>query len=209
MIRLFAVLATLIAAGGLSAPVAAADAAAGKASYAVCAACHGPAGQGNQAMNAPQIAGQAPWYTLRQLNAFQNGHRGTAPGDTYGAQMRPMAMAVSAPAQMANLAAYIESLPAAKPAATLGGDAAAGQAAYAVCAACHGQKAEGQEALGGPALAHLDDWYLARQLKYFKEGQRAYHPQDTYGAQMKPMSMVLADDTAINNVVAYIGSLAE
>ncbi len=186
----------------------AADLAAGKAAYAVCAACHGPEGQGNQAMNAPQIAGQAAWYTKRQLTAFQKGHRGTAPGDTYGAQMRPMSMTVTDPAAMENIAAFIESLPATKPDATLGGDAAAGAASYAVCAACHGQNAEGNEALGGPALANLNDWYLARQLKNFKEGRRAYHPEDTYGAQMKPMSMTLADDTAINNVVAYIGTLA-
>ncbi|MEM1229160.1 MAG: c-type cytochrome [Pseudomonadota bacterium] len=204
MVRISLFLACL----AISASVQAADLAAGQAAYAVCAACHGPAGQGNQAMNAPQIAGQAAWYTKRQLTAYQKGHRGTAAGDTYGAQMRPMSMTVTAPAAMDNIAAYIESLPASKPAATVGGDAAAGAAAYAVCAACHGQQAEGNDALGGPALANLNDWYLARQLKNFKEGRRAYHPEDTYGAQMKPMSMTLADDTAINNVAAYIGTLA-
>lgn len=160
--------------------VQAADPAAGKGAYAVCAACHGPEGQGNQAMNAPRIAGQAAWYTQRQLKAFQEGYRGTAPGDSYGAQMRPMAMAVSDPTQMANLAAHIETLGGSRPEPTVTGDAAKGQAAYAVCAACHGQKAEGNEALGGPALAGLNDWYLVRQLKNFKEGRRAYDPRDTY-----------------------------
>ena len=33
----------------------AADAAAGKGAYAVCAACHGQNGEGNVAMNAPKL----------------------------------------------------------------------------------------------------------------------------------------------------------
>ena len=60
------------------------DAAAGKPLYPVCTACHGPTGQGNQAMNAPKIAGQHDWYIARQLKLFQLGARGTAKGDMQG-----------------------------------------------------------------------------------------------------------------------------
>lgn len=191
----------------LTLPAAAGDAVKGKALYAVCAACHGPAGAGNQAMNSPKIAGQAPWYLERQLSAFKNGVRGATPGDMFGAQMRPMAMQLADAAAIADVTAYIGTFPAVKPAVTVQGDAAVGKTLYATCAACHGQKGEGVVALNGPQLAGEDDWYLARQLQNYKKGLRGVHPQDTYGMQMRPMASMLADDKAINDVVAYINSL--
>ncbi len=192
---------------GLPVGAAAADAAAGQSAYAVCAACHGQQGEGNVGMNAPRLAGQQGWYIKRQLAAYRDGLRGTAPGDTYGMQMRPMAMAVSDPAAEANLIAYIESLPVSDTAKTITGDAAAGQASYAVCAACHGQNGEGVEALGGPRLAGLDDWYLVRQINNYNKGLRGYDPKDTFGMQMKPMAATLSTEKAVNDVVAYINTL--
>ena len=185
----------------------AADAAAGQAAYAVCAACHGQKGEGNVAMNAPKLAGQEGWYIKRQLAAYRDGLRGTAPGDTFGMQMRPMAMAVSDPTAEANLIAYIESLPVSDSAPTVTGDVAAGQAAYAVCAACHGAQAEGNEQMGGPRLAGLDDWYLVRQINNYNKGLRGYDPKDTFGMQMKPMAATVATEKAVNDVVAYINTL--
>lgn len=187
--------------------VRAADAAAGKAAYAVCAACHGQQGEGNAAMNAPKLAGQEPWYIERQLNAYREGLRGTAPGDTFGMQMRPMAMSVASPEAVANLIAYIETFPTTEPAQTVAGDVAAGKAAYAVCAACHGPAAEGVEQMGGPRLAGQDDWYLVRQINAYRKGLRGYDPRDIFGNQMKPMVATLATDKAVNDVVAYINSL--
>ncbi len=200
-------IAVVVALSCVTLPAAAGDAAKGKTLYAVCAACHGPAGAGNQAMNSPKIAGQEPWYLERQLSAFKNGVRGAAPGDMFGAQMRPMAMQLADAAAIADLVAYVGTFPVVKPAVTVQGDAAAGKALYATCAACHGQKAEGLVALNGPKLAGQDDWYLVRQLQNYKKGLRGAHPQDTYGMQMRPMASMLADDKAINNVVAYINSL--
>lgn len=185
----------------------AADAAAGKGAYAVCAACHGQQGEGNVAMNAPQLAGQEGWYIKRQLAAYRDGLRGTAPGDTFGMQMRPMAMAVGNPTAEENLLAYIASLPNTDSPPTVSGDVAAGQAAYAVCAACHGQKAEGNEQMGGPSLAGQDDWYLVRQINNYNKGLRGYDPKDTFGMQMKPMAMTVSSEQAVNNVVAYINTL--
>ena len=186
---------------------AAGDPAAGKAAFAVCAACHGQNAEGIQAMNAPRLAGQEGWYLRRQLDAFKAGHRGTRPGDTFGMQMRPMASAVAAPAAVDNLLAYIATLKPPASAMTVKGDLKAGQAAYAVCAACHGQKAEGLEQMGGPGLAAQDDWYLVRSLQSYKKGLRGYAPQDTFGRQMAPMAATLANDAAVNNVVSYIKSL--
>jgi cytochrome c oxidase subunit 2 len=85
-------------------------------------------------------------------------------------------------------------------------DPAAGQIAYAPCAACHGQQGEGNPLLNAPKLAGLDGWYLRRQLKNYKAGIRGAAPDDTFGAQMRGMAATLADDAAVSNVVAYIGS---
>ncbi len=185
----------------------AADPAAGRAAYAVCAACHGQQGEGNVAMNAPALAGLEGWYLKRQLAAFRDGLRGTASGDTYGMQMRPMAMAVSNPEAEANLLAYIASLPVADSPATVEGDAAAGKAAYAVCAACHGPNGEGNELLGGPGLAGQSDWYLVRQINNYNKGLRGYDARDTYGTQMRPMAATLSSEQAVRDVVAYINTL--
>lgn len=185
------------------------DAAAGKSLYPVCTACHGPTGLGNQAMNAPKLAGQESWYIIKQMQLFQNDARGTAPGDMHGMQMAAMAKGpqLASEEALANLAAYIGTFDDVKPAVTVSGDAAAGKSLYPVCGACHGDKAQGNEAMAGPRLAGQNDWYLVNQIKKFKAGQRGYHNSDIGGRQMRPMVATLTDDTAINNVVAYIVSL--
>jgi cytochrome c553 len=52
----------------------------------------------------------------------------------------------------------------------------------------------------------LQDWYIVRQLKNFKSGARGTKAGDTYGMQMRPMAMTLANDEVINNVAAYIAT---
>jgi len=89
------------------------------------------------------------------------------------------------------------------------GDAGAGKQLYAVCAACHGVQAEGNPALNAPKLSGQGDWYLQRQLKYFKNGARGTHEKDVFGKMMAPMAATLADDTAIDNVSAYIKTLPD
>jgi cytochrome c oxidase subunit 2 len=86
------------------------DAAAGKTAYATCAACHGANGEGNQALNAPPLAGQHDWYIVRQLVNFKAGLRGAAAADTFGAQMRPMAATLADEAAINNVAAYLATL---------------------------------------------------------------------------------------------------
>ena len=88
------------------------------------------------------------------------------------------------------------------------GDAAKGQALYAVCGACHGATGEGNVAMNAPALSGQPDWYLTSQLHYYKKGIRGSHKDDTLGQQMAAMSATLADDAAINDVVAYINQLS-
>ena len=187
---------------------AAGDPAKGKAAYAVCAACHGANGMGNKALNAPQIAGQEPWYLERQLNNFKGGIRGANPKDTYGMQMRPMALTLANDQAVSDMAAYVSSIPASKPSEiTIKGDVTAGKVSYMICQTCHGPKGGGNKALNSPRLTGLQDWYIVRQLKNFKAGIRGTKSGDLFGMQMRPMAMTLANDAAINNVTAYIATL--
>jgi cytochrome c oxidase subunit 2 len=97
----------------------------------------------------------------------------------------------------------------AQSAARPAGDPGAGQALYAVCAGCHGAQGEGNVALNAPKLSGQGEWYLKRQLVQFKQGARGAHEKDTYGKVMAPMAATLPDETAIENVVAYIGTLPD
>jgi cytochrome c oxidase subunit 2 len=92
------------------------NATAGAATYAVCSACHGAQGEGNQALNAPKIAGAAGWYIRHQIANYQNGLRGASPADVAGATMAPMARTLATPAVLENVIAYIETLPDVAPA---------------------------------------------------------------------------------------------
>lgn len=89
------------------------------------------------------------------------------------------------------------------------GDVAAGQAAYAVCAACHGFQAEGMVALNAPKLTGQSAWYLRRQIDAYKRGMRGTHEDDEYGRQMAPMVATLFDEAAVENVIAYIHALPD
>jgi len=186
---------------------AAGDPAKGKAAYAVCAACHGANGTGNKALNAPGIAGQEPWYLERQLKNFKGGIRGADPKDTYGMQMRPMALTLANDQAVSDMAAFLSSMPVSKSSeSTVKGDATAGKASYMICQTCHGPKGGGNRALNSPKLTGLQDWYIVRQLKNFKAGIRGTKSGDLFGMQMRPMAMTLANDEAINNVAAYIAT---
>ena len=183
------------------------DPAAGKANFAVCVACHGANGEGNKLLNSPGIAGQEDWYVVRQLQYFKDGLRGTNPKDAIGMTMRPMSMTLTTPEAVANVAAYIKTLKPMKHESTLDGDAAKGKAHYAVCSACHGPDGKGIKAMNSPNLLLQQDWYLVKQIKDFKDGIRGADPKDVPGQQMRPMAMVLADDQAIKDVVAYIQTM--
>jgi cytochrome c oxidase subunit II len=89
--------------------------------------------------------------------------------------------------------------------AAAAGDATAGQAAYAVCSACHGAHGEGNPQLNAPKLAGQAGWYLVRQLQNFKQGVR---DKEQFAPQMDAFAATL-DDTAMKNVVAYINSLPD
>ncbi|GAB5450395.1 MAG: c-type cytochrome [Halioglobus sp.] len=174
------------------------------AAYQPCAACHGADAQGNPAMKAPALAGQEVAYLERQLGYFKSGIRGTDPRDSAGAQMKPMAIALSEQ-EVAALAAWLAESPVMAQVPSPDADLMNGNNYYqSKCGACHGGKAEGNSGLNAPALYMLDESYLKRQLGNFQQGIRGSHPDDRPGRQMKMMSTALPTEKDVEDVIAFI-----
>ncbi len=179
-----------------------------EAKYQACAACHSAMGEGNVALQAPALAGQDAAYLERQLRHFKSGMRGSDPEDTQGAQMKAMA-ATLADEDIPVVAAYLAALPVPAVTAPEQGDLRNGNNYYqSKCGACHGGKAQGNAGLNTPGLAWLDATYMKRQYRNFQQGLRGTDPQDRYGRQMKMMSTSLPSDKDLDDVIAYIQSLA-
>jgi len=174
--------------------------------YQTCAPCHLANGFGNVDIAAPTIAGLPQWYVESQLRAFQAGWRGRHHTDLPGLRMRPMAVTLNRDGDIESVAEYVASLPAVQPESTLDGNAGRGAELFAVCAACHGVDARGQEALQSPPLTELHDWYMLNQLRNFRTGARGAHPEDIWGATMRVNSLALSEQ-AMKDVIAYVQTL--
>lgn len=186
----------------------AADVAKGKKHYQMCAACHGDDGAGIKLLGAPRLAGQESWYVKLQLTKFQKGIRGADKKDIFGRQMAAMAKILPDEQALDDVVAYVATLKSdAGHDKIVGGDATKGAASYATCVACHGDKGQGMEVLKAPRLKDQHGWYALRQLANFKSGIRGAHPSDAEGALMRPMAMILADEQAMKDVIAYIDSM--
>jgi cytochrome c oxidase subunit 2 len=208
--RLHGLCATLVVTFAVASGAGAQDLARGEALFDLCSQCHGTAGQGNPVFHAPSIAGLDQWYVESQLRKFREGTRGTHFDDLTGMRMRPMAKWLKTDEDVVAVAAYAASLPDVRPQAALeGGDAARGGPIYATCAGCHGPDAKGLQAVSAPGLRYTSDWYQLTQLKNYKQGIRGTHPKDVEGAAMRGMSMLLADEQMMKDVIAYVLSLPE
>lgn len=182
----------------------------GKQLYTNCVACHQADGSGMKLLNAPAIAGLSEKHVAAQLRKFKAGHRGGDPRDATGLQMRPMATLLTSEADIEAVSKYIASLEGKPTEPTIvGGDPEKGKALYMTCQACHGADGAGNDLLNAPSLLHQYDWYLVSQLHKFKDGIRGGNPEDITGSQMRPMAMVLADEQAVKDVVAYIQTLSK
>ncbi len=176
---------------------------AGKAKALTCTACHGPEGNSSNALW-PNIAGQNASYTLAQLMAFKDGSRKDP-------LMSSQAMLLSAE-DMANLAVYFESLPAAAQSVAdadivargealfRGGDAGNGTAA---CMACHGPTGRGNPAAKYPALNGQHAAYTAKQLQAYAAGTRE---TDGKTRMMREIAARL-DKEDIEAVASYVQGL--
>src|ERR1700733_5052087 len=81
------------------------DALAGREKFVQCASCHGADGRSTVVPEYPKIGGQTAEYVVNALKAYRDGRR----LGTYAAIMAAVAKPLS-DADIANLAAYVESL---------------------------------------------------------------------------------------------------
>lgn len=114
-------------------------------------------------------------------------------------------------AAVRNVAAYIgtfDDVPAEQTIA--GGDIDNGYDIYDKnCAACHLDNGEGTWYTDAPKLAGMSDWYFVRQIQNFRAGIRGNHPDDDYGEQMVYMARSMSGQEEMEDVAAYINSLAQ
>jgi len=145
---------------------------AGKARALTCTACHGAEGHSANPVW-PNLAGQHAGYIQAQLTAFKNGTR-------QDPLMSSQAMMLSDD-DIANLAVYFESLPAAAQAVADPGLIDRGEALFrggnvdngvAACLACHGPTGRGNPAAGYPAIQGQHAAYTAKQLHAYADGTR-------------------------------------
>ncbi len=143
----------------------------GKKSYEICTACHLPTGAGRANGPFPQLAGQHASVMIKQLEDFRSGIRENP-------TMVPFAKTRSGPQEIADLAAYIETLciPV-EHGRYEGSDAnqkiAAGKAIYLrECVTCHGPNGEGDKTQLYPVIAGQHYSYLLRQLIEIRDGAR-------------------------------------
>jgi cbb3-type cytochrome c oxidase subunit III len=191
------------------APLASAENERGEALFDLCSQCHGEQGEGKELFLAPSIAGMGEWYVTSQLQMFQSGNRGLHHQDIGGMRMVPMSRYLSSDADLKAVAAYVASLPKSQPTAVVQGDAAKGQAAYALCASCHGPEGKGNQQMNAPRLVGTSDWYLLSSLQKYKDGIRGSNTANANSMMMRGMAMSLADDQAMKDVVAHINTLAK
>ena len=84
-----------------------------------------------------------------------------------------------------------------------------GAESFKVCADCHGAQGQGNQDKGAPKLAGQASWYLARQIKNFRDRIRGGNDVDARGHTMSQIAEKLTSDQAIQDLVAYIGTLPE
>jgi len=200
LVPLFASLVVLAATATLS--HAQGNASAGEGKVAMCAACHGPAGDSAIATN-PKLGGQGARYLNKQLQDIKSGAR-VVP------EMMGLLDGLS-DQDLLDISAYYAEQEATFEAA----DAELvelGESIYrsgiaelnvAACAACHAPSGKGIPQAGFPALAGQHSAYTAKQLRDFRAAART---NDGTGSPMQIVSERLTD-REIEAIASYISGL--
>lgn len=185
----------------------------------VCAACHGPLGQGGKKGEYPRIAGMSFEYLQEQLLKFKARKRHNMP-------MFPYTEERELPdGDVVHVAAYVSQLKLdTKPPVfrededalvrlqamdkvfnvpRTEGDVDAGAKVYKTeCASCHG--AQGQGKKGTPLLAGQYTQYLKRQIGLFTKGERI-HDEDLKNPSQDVLNQLKAEE--IRDILAYLSTL--
>jgi cytochrome c553 len=148
--------------------------------YEVCSACHLLEGWGSVDGNFPQIAGQLPGVTIKQMADIRGGNRDNP-------TMYPFTLdrAIGGGAQgLADVAGYIATLPMipenGKGEGKPGSDEyKKGEKLYKDnCVECHGDKGEGKAEKHYPRLAGQHYKYMLRQFEWIRDGKRRNANED-------------------------------
>jgi cytochrome c553 len=139
----------------------------GAAAYEGCAACHLPNGAGRADGSFPQLAGQHRTVLIKQIADIRAGRRDNP-------IMYPFATMLSDTQELADVAAYLHSLPIPPgngkgPGTNL---ALGEQLFQRDCVVCHGKQGEGDEAKFYPVLAGQHYEYMLRQIRDIAAGRR-------------------------------------
>lgn len=143
----------------------------GEEAYEVCGACHLPSGAGRPDGTFPQLAGQHTTVLIKQMADIRAGTRDNP-------TMYPFAATLTDPQELADAAAYIESLCIPVEHGKYEGPDAAMQVAKGKelyekqCKDCHGVNGEGVKEKFYPVIAGQHYKYLLRQMTEIRDGHR-------------------------------------
>jgi len=176
------------AATAKSAPAGPDPVGAGKAASASCAGCHGETGI-SKIPGMPSLVGLSPRYLVAAMSAYKKGQRKH--------DMMKAMVANLGDSDMNNIALFYVAQKPAKAQTPAPGNQAAGKAAAAACAACHGEAGVGTDT--APGLAGQEAQYFAAAISAYKSGSRA-------DPMMKGPAASTSDAVA-KDLAAYYASL--
>lgn len=173
------------------------DAKRGQEAYKVCAACHLDNAAGRPDGTFPQLAGQHPSVIIKQVAEIRAGVR---PNPV----MHPFATTLVDPQELADVAAYIQTLPVPTDNQKGSGtELPLGQKVYEkTCASCHGKAGEGDAKKFIPELAGQHYSYLLKQAQEIRSGKR----KAGHGDMLKLVKKV--KDAELAAVADYLSRLA-
>jgi cytochrome c553 len=158
---------------------------AGKAAAAGCAGCHGEGGV-SKVPGMPSLVGLHPKYLVAAMKAYKSGQRKH--------DMMKSLLGALGEADLNNIALYYALQKAARAQTPVSGNPAAGKAAAAACAACHGDLGVSGNPTN-PSLAGQDSQYFAAALRGYADGSRK-------DDAMKGLAAGL-DDRVIRDLAAF------
>lgn len=185
-------------AGARASAVGEGDAKAGEAKAAVCAACHGPAGNSFNPVW-PKLAGQGAPYTFKQLQKFKSGERMNPVMAAQVANLSEQDMldiAAYYAQQTGNAGAALPELAQQGQDLYRFGDAASGIPA---CTGCHGPAGEGVAASAYPRVGGQQPDYSEAQLRAYRDGSRK--------APMMTIITAKMTDDQIKALASYLSGL--
>jgi len=161
---------------------------AGKAAAAGCAGCHGETGI-SRTPGMPSLVGLDPKYLIASLSAYKSGQRKH--------DMMKTLVSALGDSDMNNIALFYAAQKPARAQTPSPGNQAAGKAAAAACAGCHGDGGVSANP-AAPSLAGQDAQYFAAAMRAYKDGSR------TDPTMKAPAASV--NDVAIKDLAAYFAN---